>query len=237
MGYTAVSNGVLDLTHVVYDDSSRMSLFLALITLSPILLMASYAALVVQTREYLFIVMWAGQFAGEGLNWVIKRMVKQSRPIESLGTGYGFPSSHSQYMGYFASFLICHLYLRHEFVPTGIRLLDLTWRATVYLGLLAWTGLVAYSRYDLGYHNMQQILWGLGIGIVLGVALYIVSQHLPRRYPGSLFGRTKRLVIASPVATFLQIRDGWDLWKDGGRGDEWSRWRKEWAARQHSKEQ
>jgi dolichyldiphosphatase len=42
---------------------------------------ASYAALAVQTREFLVITMWAGQFAGELLNWVIKRIIKQERPI------------------------------------------------------------------------------------------------------------------------------------------------------------
>ncbi|KAF7430930.1 hypothetical protein PC9H_006645 [Pleurotus ostreatus] len=73
----------LDLTHVLYDDSSLFSLALALITLSPILLMPAYAALCVQTRELTIIVMWAGQWACEGLNWVLKRAVKQQRPVAS----------------------------------------------------------------------------------------------------------------------------------------------------------
>lgn len=161
------------------DDSSYFSLALALITLSPILLMvspvyiakyqllsaiqASYAALAVQTREFLVIVMWAGQIFGELLNWVIKRVIKQGRPIraafttiswfhaedifsEDIGNGYGFPSSHSQYMAYFASFLMCHLYFRHRFSSTGYSFLDFLWRMTVYVALLGWSGLVAYSR-------------------------------------------------------------------------------------------
>jgi len=153
---------------------------LALITLSPILLMvspaymakyqlfsaiqASYAALAVQTREFLVIVMWAGQLFGELLNWVIKRAIKQDRPIraaftafsefhsedipfpEHIGNGYGFPSSHSQYMAYFASFLMCHLYFRHQFSSTGYSFLDFAWRMAVYAALLGWSGLVAYSR-------------------------------------------------------------------------------------------
>jgi dolichyldiphosphatase len=80
------------------DDSSYFSLALALVTLSPILLMVrtrcfypchpplssayqpAYAALALQTREYTIIMMWAGQFAGEVLNIVLKRAVKQGRP-------------------------------------------------------------------------------------------------------------------------------------------------------------
>ena len=128
---------------------------------------ASYAALAVQTREFLIITMWIGQIACELLNWVIKRIIKEERPIGisfvpqlekdgvadscsnlgSVGNGYGFPSSHSQYMAYFATFLICHLYLRHRFSSTGYTFLDRLWRMVVYIGVLAWAGLVAYSRY------------------------------------------------------------------------------------------
>lgn len=111
--------------------------------------------------------MWGGQLAGEALNWMIKRAIKQDRPIrewsvnsihlfelttfrgsESIGNGYGFPSSHSQFMAYFSSFLICHLYFRHRFSSTGSPTLNYIWRITVYISLLAWTGIVAFSRFE-----------------------------------------------------------------------------------------
>ena len=70
-----------------------------------------------------------------------------SSNLGSVGNGYGFPSSHSQYMAYFATFLICHLYIRHRFSSTGYTFLDRLWRMVVYVGVLTWAGLVAYSRY------------------------------------------------------------------------------------------
>ncbi|KAF8868536.1 hypothetical protein CPB84DRAFT_1695971, partial [Gymnopilus junonius] len=213
------------------DDSSHFSLALALVTLSPILLMASYAALAVQTREFLIIVMWAGQFLGELLNWIIKRAIKQERP---LGNGYGFPSSHSQYMAYFASFLMCHLYLRHRFASTGFGFLDFMWRMTVYTGLLVWTGLVAYSRHYLGYHDWYQISWGLAIGTLLGISVYVVAEAIPSRYPTSALGRAKAMFLDNPVVVWLQLRDGWAVWEDGGREGEWRRWRKEWEKQEKS---
>lgn len=222
----------LDLTHVLYDDSSFFSLALALITLSPILLMASYAALAVQTREYIIIVMWAGQLAGEVLNWLLKHAIKEDRPIDSIGNGYGFPSSHSQYMAYFACFLMCHLSFRHKFTSTGYPILDQLWRAIVYLGLIVWSATVAYSRYYLGYHNANQILWGIAIGLLLGFSLYTLMELLPRRWPRSTFGSTKRFLISNPVSSWLQIRDGWAIWADGGREGEWIRWKTEWE-KQH----
>jgi hypothetical protein len=66
---------------------------------------------------------------------------------DSVGNGYGFPSSHSQWMAYFATFLICHVHFRHRFSPTGYPLLDYAFRACVILGLLVWSGVVAYSRF------------------------------------------------------------------------------------------
>lgn len=45
------------------------------------MIQASYAALAVQTREFLIITMWIGQIACELLNWVIKRIIKEERPI------------------------------------------------------------------------------------------------------------------------------------------------------------
>jgi dolichyldiphosphatase len=78
------------------DDTSHLSLVLAFITLSPVLLMvcfpvvlrittslieqASYAALAVQTRELTIILMWAGQFLCEAFNYILKGLIKEERP-------------------------------------------------------------------------------------------------------------------------------------------------------------
>ena len=69
--------------------------------------------------------------------------------LGSVGNGYGFPSSHSQYMGYFATFLILHLYSKHKFAPSGYRIVNQASQASVYLAIVAWAITVAYSRYEL----------------------------------------------------------------------------------------
>ncbi|KZT21606.1 PAP2-domain-containing protein [Neolentinus lepideus HHB14362 ss-1] len=215
----------LELTHVLYDPSSTTSFLLALLTLSPILLMASYAALSVYTRELVIIEMWAGQFICEGLNWALKRLVKQDRPEDTLGHGYGFPSSHSQNMGYFASFLMCHLYFRHRFATTGNKILDKAWRLLLYIGLLVWSGIVAYSRYRLTYHTPHQIVWGLAIGIIYGVSFYTVTEFIPIRRPEGVFGRIRSTVLYNSLSEWVELRDGWLVYSDGGRAEEWKLWR------------
>ncbi|KAG2137621.1 uncharacterized protein EDB93DRAFT_1091072 [Suillus bovinus] len=223
----------LDLTHVLYDPSSDTSLVLALLTLSPILLMPAYAVLAVYTRELTIINMWAGQFLSEGLNLVLKRIIKEERPADSQLhlNGYGFPSSHSQYMGYFSAFLICHVYFRHRFASTGFTVLDQLCRIVVYLGLVTWCAIVAYSRLILLYHTPHQVKWGLGIGIAMGILHYACTELLPAKFPDSMFGRFRSAIVDHPISVWLQLRDGWGVWPDGGREAEWKQWRTEWLKR------
>jgi dolichyldiphosphatase len=112
MYYVGITLHLLDhlLNQPSDDDASLFSLALALVTLSPILLMvktepknlastpfksesiiqAAYAALAVQTREFIIIIMWAGQLSCEGFNWLVKQVVKQDRPIGAC-TAYNVP--------------------------------------------------------------------------------------------------------------------------------------------------
>jgi len=172
--------------------------------------------------------MWAGQWICEGVNWLLKRLVKQERPIGHIGNGYGFPSSHSQYMGYFATFLICHLHFRHRFETFGHPMLDAMWRICVYTALLAWAGTVCYSRFHLTYHTVPQIAWGVGTGVALGLMNYMICEFIPFNYPNSLLGQWKRMLLSSWISTSLRIRDGWSVWPDGGIA--YASWRSRWEA-------
>lgn len=151
-------------------------------------------------------------------------------------------------MGFFATFLMCHLYFRHRFATSGNRFLDQAWRLLLYIALAAWAVSVAYSRYviysakcssnltlalvrwgryHLRYHTPHQILWGFSIGISLGLALYTVSEFIPRTYPNSYLGQFRDFLLDNPVSTWIQLRDGWGVWDDGGREEEWKKWRVE----------
>jgi len=227
----------LDLTHVLYNGSSHVSLLMALITLSPILLMASYAVLAVFTRELTIIDMWAGQLLCEAFNWVIKRSVKEERPPGSVGNGYGFPSSHSQYMAYFATFLILHLHFRHRFVSTGNWFVDKLFRLSLHAAFISWAGTVAYSRYYLSYHSAVQVLWGISIGIVFGAAFYTMTELIPTQLPDSHLGRFRIFLLDNPISTWFRIRDGWAVWPDSGTENQWHLWRTEWEKKSAKKVQ
>ena len=80
-------------------------------------------------------------------------------------------------------------------------------------------------RLNLLYHTPHQVIWGLGIGVGLGVIQYILTELLPHTQPLSVFGRARAALLAHPVVTWMQIRDGWAIWADGGRETEWRRWK------------
>jgi dolichyldiphosphatase len=88
-------------------------------------------------------------------------------------------------------------------------------------------------RFHLGYHTPHQILWGFGIGIMLGVAYYGVMECIPLLYPNSLPGKLRRRLLASPFFTWMQILDSWAVWPDGGHSDKYTAWRKRWEQRKH----
>ncbi|KAF9091752.1 hypothetical protein BGX27_001966 [Mortierella sp. AM989] len=100
----------LSLTHVQFSEDEIYSKIFAHITLSPLAITCGYVAVLLTTRDLTIILMLAGQFLNECTNFVLKRLVKQARPTEYLGDGYGMPSSHSQFMSYFATYMVILMY-------------------------------------------------------------------------------------------------------------------------------
>ena len=88
----------------------------AWLSLLPQGLCVVYVALIYSTREVEIGLTFAGQLACEALNWALKRYFKQARPqvIHALHKGYGMPSSHAQFVSYFAVSVTLFLLLRHS---------------------------------------------------------------------------------------------------------------------------
>ncbi|KAG0367206.1 hypothetical protein BGZ54_004239 [Gamsiella multidivaricata] len=109
----------LSITHVQFSQNNFLSKLLAYVTLSPLGIICSYVAIVLTSRDLKPLVMFAGQLANEFVNQVLKRLFKQARPTEYLGDGYGMPSSHSQFMAYFATYTAILMY-RSVLRPQGV---------------------------------------------------------------------------------------------------------------------
>jgi dolichyldiphosphatase len=136
------------------------------------------------------------------------------------------PSSHAQFVSYFAVSLTLFLLLRHKphapntsttHIPTStIERLALS--TLVFAGAAA----VAQSRIYLSYHTETQVLVGCCTGAAFAILWYIVNTYL--RHSGWL-----DWALDTSIAKFFRLRDlvvNEDL-VDAG----WERWQKQRSAR------
>ncbi|KAF9363504.1 Dolichyldiphosphatase 1 [Mortierella sp. NVP85] len=195
----------LSLTHVRFVDDDIYSKIFAFITLSPFGITCGYIAVILATRDLSIILMLAGQFLNECVNYVLKRVIKQERPTTGtkinnpihhcliswivlgavtdlalsisvgrldlgLGEGYGMPSSHSQFMAYFATYMILLMHGSSGSISPHL----------ISLGVAFWSILVIYSRVHLYYHTWQQVVAGSICGCAIAAAYYFFVQKFLR---------------------------------------------------------
>lgn len=58
---------------------------------------------------------------------------------------------------------------------------------------------------------------------------YIPTELLPSKQPFSIFGKAKARLLDSSLAEFFRVRDGWEVYPDGGAEAEYQNWRAERA--------
>ncbi|XP_068925516.1 dolichyldiphosphatase 1 isoform X2 [Petaurus breviceps papuanus] len=176
--------------------------FLAYLSLSPIFVIVGFVTLIIFKRELHTISFLGGLALNEGVNWLIKNIIREPRPCGDthsvVNTKYGMPSSHSQFMWFFSVYSFLFLYLRmHQ--TNNARFLDLLWRHVLSLGLVTVAFLVSYSRVYLLYHTWSQVLYGGVAGSIMAVAWFVFTQEILT----PLFPR----IAAWPISEFFLIRD------------------------------
>ncbi|KAF9955606.1 hypothetical protein BGZ72_003588 [Mortierella alpina] len=200
----------LSLTHVQFTQGDLISQFYAFVTLSPMVLVSGYVCIILVTRDIKPAVMFAGQLANEVINQILKRLVKEARPTEYLGDGYGMPSSHSQFMAYFATYAIILMYRRGvspgEIIPHIFSVV-----------VVVWAALVVYSRVHLYYHTWQQVVAGTICGIIFALIYYFIANKFLRST--GIF----EWIVNHPWARELHVRDthsipdlakfDWEMWQ------------------------
>ncbi|KAL9122175.1 MAG: hypothetical protein Q9187_001276 [Circinaria calcarea] len=212
----------LSLTHVHYNPADPISYLCAYLALVPQGLCVTYITLIWATREVEVILMFAGQMGCEALNFALKRLIKEERPRQMNGKGYGMPSSHAQFLAFYSVSLTLFLLYRHALPPSHSTSppsnspTPLLPRAVVSLMSVIMAVLVAASRIYLNYHTPRQVLVGCTAGAVLAVAWFTITEWF--RSTGWL-----HWVLDLYVCRALRIRDlaveedlveaGWREWE------------------------
>jgi dolichyldiphosphatase len=207
----------LSLTHVHYNPEDPLSFLSAWLALVPQALCVAYVTLIWASREVEVIFMFAGQMGCEAFNFALKRIIKEERPKQMLGKGYGMPSSHAQFVTYFAVYLTLFLLVRHvPTVPKPDTTSYFLMRVALAAGVCLGAGAVATSRIYLNYHTPKQVLAGCAAGVLCAVSWYVATSFL----------RTKGYVdwaLDLGISQLLRLRDlvvsqdlaeaGWLQWE------------------------
>jgi len=172
----------LSLTHVRYNPNDPFSYASAWLALVPQGLCVTYVTLIWASREVEILLMFAGQMACEALNFALKRLIREERPQQMHGKGYGMPSSHSQFVTFFALSLTLWLLFRHIPTSSTTSYSPSTLSERVLLSLLACmgAGAVAASRVYLNYHTPKQVLVGVAAGAVFAIIWFLFTTLLRR---------------------------------------------------------
>jgi dolichyldiphosphatase len=157
--------------------------------------------------------------ACEALNFALKRILKEERPKQMHGKGYGMPSSHAQFVAFFSITLTLFLLFRH--VPKQAKPSHTPLSLTSRIGLsglaLANAGLVAWSRIYLSYHTPKQVLVGCAAGLISAISWFLITTTVRRigllswaldQFPARLL-RMRDLVVEEDLC-----QAGWEKWEE-----------------------
>lgn len=139
------------------------------------------------------------------------------------------PSSHAQFVAFWASSVVLFLLVRHSPPPPSLsprgpggaalhncRPWSLAERALVSVAAVALAAAVTWSRVYLGYHTPRQVAVGSAAGILTAVAWFAFTAVLRR-------AGLVAWALETPVARLFRTRDlvveedpcqaGWEKWE------------------------
>ncbi|XP_018312274.1 dolichyldiphosphatase 1 [Mycetomoellerius zeteki] len=167
----------LSLTLVEYPQGDIFGQLLAVISLMPFVIITGFITLILFRRDLHTIVFFIGVVINECINYILKHMIRQARPMkrDGLYAEYGMPSTHAQFMWFFAAYATLFIYFRLNYNCT---ITERFWRTIVAIGCIVTALLVTYSRVYLLYHSNTQVVWGALIGITLGSAWFLIMHMI-----------------------------------------------------------
>lgn len=196
------------LTHVRYQTGDQLGHFLAWVSLIPVFItFGGFISHFLFRRELQGMFFALGLLISHIISDTIKLFVKEARPTTcimlEMCDSHGWPSSHSQYMFFFAIYFTLSTYKRY-----GIILRRQMWVVGIVVWPLAF--LTMYSRVYLGYHTVGQVCAGASLGFFLGgVWFWMVNSTIKNKvFPiieESSIGRLFYIKDTSHISNLLEF--------------------------------
>lgn len=190
----------LSLTLVEYPQGDTFGKLLALISLTPFAILTGFVTLILFRRDLHTIAFFSGVMLNEFVNFILKHTIREARPLkrEGLHSEYGMPSTHAQFIWFFAAYVTLFVCIRlHHNSNSTIS--ERFWRIIIVVACIILAILVSYSRIYLQYHSISQILCGVFVGATLGIAWFLITHTiLTPLFP---------LIVSWRISEYLLLRD------------------------------
>ena len=163
--------------HVLVDPDSPFEKILAIITMAPYFVVCALVTLIVRCRELVTVTWMFGHLLNELANFFLKRVFKQPRPLGAPKVGFdehGMPSAHAQFMGFFLSYAACVLAYRVSVKKTT--------KLGAMLIVFLLSAMVCYSRIELGFHTLEQVVQFFFVSNVLLMLRNVRGSGACRRW-------------------------------------------------------
>ncbi|KAF7417709.1 hypothetical protein HZH68_000362 [Vespula germanica] len=190
----------LSLTLIEYPQGDILGKLLALISLTPFVILTGFMTLILFRRDLHTIAFFSGVILNEFVNLILKHTIREARPLKRDGiyNEYGMPSTHAQFMWFFTTYAILFICIRlHHNSNSTIS--ERFWRIIIVAACIIVAVLVSYGRIYLQYHSTSQVLCGALVGVTLGVAWFLITHTiLTPLFP---------LIVSWRVSEYLLLRD------------------------------
>lgn len=159
----------------IVSDSSNGSLLAVqgfettLNRLSKWLVAGSFAAFILWRHDAEALWSAMGSVLNSSLSMILKQILNQQRPISTLRSDPGMPSSHAQSMFYLAFYMVLSL-----FDGLGMNIFTMATGAITFIccSYLSWL------RVSQQFHTIDQVLVGATLGSICGVAWFWMWHSL-----------------------------------------------------------
>ncbi|KAI3659017.1 hypothetical protein MP638_006881 [Amoeboaphelidium occidentale] len=144
-----------------------VTLAFAYASMFPILWLFVLLGIILALRDLTTIMFLLGLVMNEGVNYALKKIIQEERPPllfteRERHVGFGMPSSHSQYMGFFCAFILSMVFMHWGFKRRVYR------NSFIIILTVILAFLVVTSRVYLGYHTKLQVTVGFTVGLMNG---------------------------------------------------------------------
>ncbi|XP_057290554.1 dolichyldiphosphatase 1-like isoform X2 [Hydractinia symbiolongicarpus] len=203
LGNTAASWKPISLTYVLYPEGDLVGKVLAWSSMLPIFILVSFVTLILFRRELHTMAFFGGILINEIVNMGLKYSIKSPRPCgpderKELYNKYGMPSSHAQFMSFFAIYMLFFAYIRLK-MHVYEKFMDNIRQHLIAFSSVGASVIVCYSRIYLHYHTLEQVIVGIVVGLVNGAVWFYIVE--------TLFTPIFQDIVNTKIAEYFLIRD------------------------------